>query len=286
MSNAPQPEGENVISLQNISRNFLSMLQRQHDMLAYTLAGLRTADPKAYAYYSTVSRVMPAPQVHLPHDQMLAYARNLMLRTSINDLLGLSAECMTHCHLLCTLIRIRGKNQNQSPELDRQIAEKHEAFIRMNLQDKFNALESSYDIICDLEDAIFSLAAALRVLVRGGMVTNDDIAPDGTLTLEFKAMKDIEVPNDSPEAALPENAPVERPIGLTGTAQVNLSGGLNKSTKTVSKLTDTQRTFRPGEMLDLTDEEVLGLNITVAKFFDGLFRSVDHFGRGELGDSE
>ena len=44
MSNAQPPEGENVISLQNISRNFLSMLQRQHDMLAYSLAGLRTAD--------------------------------------------------------------------------------------------------------------------------------------------------------------------------------------------------------------------------------------------------
>ena len=45
MSSVQPPEGENVISLQNISRNFLSMLQRQHDMLAYSLAGLRTADP-------------------------------------------------------------------------------------------------------------------------------------------------------------------------------------------------------------------------------------------------
>jgi hypothetical protein len=115
------------------------------------------------------------------------------------------------------------------------------------------------------------------------MVTNDDITPDGSLTLEFKAMKDVEVPNDSPEASL-ENTPIERPIGLTGTPQINLTGGLNKSTKTISKLSDTQRTFRPGEMLDLTDEEVLGLNITVAKFFDGLFRSVEHYGRTSLGD--
>ncbi|MEY3584791.1 MAG: hypothetical protein RJA48_1874, partial [Verrucomicrobiota bacterium] len=30
MSSVQPPEGENVISLQNISRNFLSMLQRQH----------------------------------------------------------------------------------------------------------------------------------------------------------------------------------------------------------------------------------------------------------------
>lgn len=283
MSQTQPPEGENVISLQNISRNFLSMLQRQHDMLAYSLANLRTSDPKAYDYFSSVSRVMPAPHLHLPHEQMLAYARNLMLRTSINDLLGLSAECMHHCHLLVTLIRVRGKNKETVPALEKQIGERHEQFIRMNLQEKFNELESTFDVVCDLEDAIFSLAAALRVLVRGGMVTNDDITPDGALTLEFKSMKDVEVPNDAEEAS-PESAPVERPLGLTGTAQVNLTGGLNKSLKTVSKLSDTQRTFRPGEMLDLTDEEVLGLNITVAKFFDGLFRSVDHYGRQTLGD--
>ncbi len=61
MSQSPE-NGENVISLQSISRNFLSALQRQHDMLAFSLAGFRTADPKAYEFYSKVSRVMPAPQ--------------------------------------------------------------------------------------------------------------------------------------------------------------------------------------------------------------------------------
>jgi hypothetical protein len=54
--------------------------------------------------------------------------------------------------------------------------------------------------------------------------------------------------------------------------------------KTVARLSDTTRTFKPGEMLDLTDTELLGLNITVTKFVDGLLRSVDHFGRAQLGE--
>jgi hypothetical protein len=37
-------------------------------------------------------------------------------------------------------------------------------------------------------------------------------------------------------------------------------------------------------MLGLTDAELLGLNITVSKFVDGLLRSVDHFGRAQLGE--
>lgn len=251
MSNQqPNPE-ESVISLQNISRNFLTALQRQHDMLAFTLAGVRTSDAKIYDYYSNVSRIMPAPAAHLTHDQMIAYSRGLLLRTSINDLLALSAEVMNQVHLLCILIKTRGRNVQSNAETDKIIGQKQEAFVRMNLQEKFNEFEQTYNIISELEDAIFSIAAALRVLVRTGMVTNDDISPDGSLTLEFKAMKDID--DDSVEA------------------------GAKKT-----KMVDTQRTFRPGEMLDLTDEELLGLNITVAKFFHSLFRSVDEYGREQL----
>jgi hypothetical protein len=86
MSQPPPGNGENVLSLQNISRTFFTALQRQHDMLAFSIAGLHTADPKAYEHFSSVSRVMPVPQAHLPPEQMLAYARGLMMRTTVTDL--------------------------------------------------------------------------------------------------------------------------------------------------------------------------------------------------------
>jgi hypothetical protein len=276
MSQPPPGNGENVLSLQNISRTFFTALQRQHDMLAFSIAGLHTADPKAYEHFSSVSRVMPVPQAHLPPEQMLAYARGLMMRTTANDLLTLSSECMVQCHLLCLFIREQGKNQRRDPLIEKIIADKQSAFQKMSLQDRFTAFEENFGIVCDLEDGVFSLAAALRVLVRGGLVTNDDITPDGSLTLEFKAMKDYEVP------AEPEKAPeaeAELPPGVTrhGLSEEN-------KPKTVARLSDTTRTFKPGEMLDLTDSELLGLNITVAKFVDGLLRSVDHFGRAQLGE--
>ena len=273
----PQPgNGESVLSLQNISRTFFTALQRQHDMLAFSIAGLHTADPKAYEHFSSMSRVMPVPQAHLPPEQMLAYARGLMMRTTVNDLLTLSSECMTQCHLLCLFIREQGKNQRRDPLTEKIISEKQNAFQKMTLQDRFTALEENFGIVCDLEDGVFSLASALRVLVRGGLVTNDDITPDGALTLEFKSMKDFEAPAE-PEKAT-EAAP-ELPPGVT---RHSLSD--ENKPKMVARLTDTARTFKPGEMLNLTDSELLGLNITVAKFVDGLLRSVDHFGRAQLGE--
>ena len=276
MSQSQPGNGESVLSLQNISRTFFTALQRQHDMLAFSIAGLHTADPKAYEHFSSMSRVMPVPQAHLPPEQMLAYARGLMMRTTVNDLLTLSSECMTQCHLLCLFIREQGKNQRRDPLTEKIISEKQNAFQKMTLQDRFTALEENFGIVCDLEDGVFSLAAALRVLVRGGLVTNDDITPDGALTLEFKSMKDFEAPAEPEKTA--EAAP-ELPPGVT---RHSLSD--ENKPKMVARLTDTARTFKPGEMLNLTDSELLGLNITVAKFVDGLLRSVDHFGRAQLGE--
>jgi len=275
MSQPTPGKGENVLSLQHISRTFFTALQRQHDMLAFSIAGLHTADPKAYEHFSTLSRVMPVPQAHLPPEQMLAYARGLMLLTTINDLLTLSSECMSQCYLLCLFIREQGKNPRRDPLVEKIISEKHQAFVKMNLQSRFTALEEDFGIVCELEDGIFSLAAALRVLARGGLVTNDDITPDGSLTLEFKAMKDVDV---LPETSADETAPAPPP-GVT----VHGAGDVGKP-KTIARLSDTTRTFKPGEMLDLTDTELLGLNITVTKFVDGLLRSVDHFGRAQLGE--
>jgi hypothetical protein len=275
MSQPTPGKGENVLSLQHISRTFFTALQRQHDMLAFSISGLHTADPKAYEHFSTLSRVMPVPQAHLPPEQMLAYARGLMLRTTINDLLTLSSECMSQCYLLCLFIREQGKNPRRDPLVEKIISEKHQAFVKMNLQSRFTALEEEFGIVCELEDGIFSLAAALRVLARGGLVTNDDITPDGSLTLEFKAMKDVDV---LPETTADESAPTPPP-GVT----VHGAGDVGKP-KTIARLSDTTRTFKPGEMLDLTDTELLGLNITVTKFVDGLLRSVDHFGRAQLGE--
>ena len=273
----PQPgNGENVLSLQNMSRTFFTALQRQHDMLAFSIAGLHTADPKAYEHFSSVSRVMPVPQAHLPPEQMLAYARGLMMRTTVNDLLTLSSEAMVQCHLLCLFIREQGKNQRRDPLIEKIISDKQNAFQKMTLQDRFTALEENFGIVCDLEDGVFSLAAALRVLVRGGLVTNDDITPDGSLTLEFKAMQDFDAPAE-PEKTT-EAAP-ELPPGVTRHGLTD-----ENKPKMVARLTDTTRTFKPGEMLNLTDSELLGLNITVAKFVDGLLRSVDHFGRAQLGE--
>ena len=246
---SPSPQ-EPTISLQSISRNLLVALQRQFDLLAFSLANLRNEDPTAYDLYSALPRVMPAQPAHLTHVQMRAFSRGLLLRTSINDLLQLSVAGLDQCHLLCAFIKEKGNNRAPDDEADKRVGQRQQAFARGKLQDKFEILERDFGIINELEDALFSLVAALRVLSNGGQVTNDDISPDGTLVLDFKMIREGEADG-----------------------------------KKVAKLADIARTFKPGETLELSDEELLGLNITVAKFLDNLFRAVNDYGTSQLGEA-
>jgi hypothetical protein len=245
-----QPPAEPSISLQSISRNLLVHLHRQYDHLAFSLANIRNEDATTYDLYSALAKVMPAAPAHLNHAQMRAYARGLLVRTTINDLLQLANAGLDQCHLLCAFIKVKGKNMAADAEGDARVGKRQQAFVRSKLQDKFETFENDYGIINELEDALFSIAAALRVLANGGQVTNDDISPDGTLVLDFKMMRETE------------------------------SEG-NK----VHKLADISRTFKPGENLDLSDEELIGLNITIAKFLDNLFRAVNDYGIRELGET-
>ena len=251
LKSKPDPDGEKsgegTISLQSISRNLLIHLQRQYDILAFTLSSLRSEDPTSYDLYSSIARVMPAPKAHLTHAQMRAYSRGLLQRTAINDLLQLSVAGLDQCHLLCAFITEKGRETEADTDGDKRVGARQQAFVKGKLQDKFEILERDFAIVNELEDALFSLAAALRVLASGGQVTNDDISPDGTLVLDFKMVRDVE-----------------------------------EDGKTQPKLVDVTRSFRPGEQLLLTDEELIGLNITVAKFLDNLFRSVDYYGTNAL----
>ncbi len=112
------------------------------------------------------------------------------------------------------------------------------------------------------------------------MVTNDDIAPDGSLTLEFKSMKDFEVPEDSKEETAADSAVPE------GVVKHPMGDVLQARTKVISRLVDTTRTFKPGTVLELADSELLGLNITAAKFVDGLLKSVDFYAKNQLGEGK
>lgn len=249
-----EPQGQ-VISLENISRKYLGVLQRRHDILAYEVASIPGVDAEKYEYFARLARLMPVQQIHMDHGQVQRQVRGKITVQVLNDLLGMAAGCMDECHFLLTLIANKPEVEAGAAEANRKVAEAQEAFARSALQDKFDTLEKNYGIMCELEDGIISLAFGLRVMMgRGGIVEAEDTGDDGELAFEFKSVQQINPPVGAPEGTKPE-----------------------------LRLADTRRAFRAGDTIEFTNSEIMGLTVTIASFFHGLFRSVDDYGRRTLG---
>lgn len=258
MSDSPeqQPEQQGqVISLESISRKYLGVLQRRHDLLAFEVASIQSVDAEKYEHVARLARIMPVQQLHLDHAQVQRQVRGKITVQALNDLLGMAAACMDETHFLLTLIANKAEVEAGAEEANRKVSEAQEAFARAALQDKFDALEKNFGIMCELEDGVISLAFGLRVMMgRGGVVEQEDLGEDGELTFEFKSVQQINPPQGAPEGAKPE-----------------------------LRLADTRRTFRAGDTIEFTNSELMGLPVTIASFFHGLFRSVDEYGRRKLG---
>lgn len=252
MSEEENNSNRQVISLQSISRQFLSALQRQYDLLAFNLAASQHVSEENYNTFSTMTRVMPVAPMHMPFEGMKTYVRGLILRQTLNDLLGIAAACMDSCHLLCTLIANKEAMDKDPKATNELVGRKQQAFVNSSVPDKFEAFEKEFGITNSLEDAVVALGIALGSLMRrNGVVTAEDVDDDGELAFEFKTVQTIQPlkPEDKPEV----------------------------------RLADTRRAFKVGDTIDLTNSELLSLNVTVADFFHKLFRAVDAFGEKTLG---
>ena len=250
--NAPKQQ---VISLQAISQNFLGGLQRQFDLLAFNLAATQSVDAEKYNAFCALTKAMPVVPAHMQFESAKTYVHGLILRQTLNDMLGISASCMDHCHLLCTLIANKTAMEKDQKETNALIGRKQDAFVNSSLQDKFEALEKEFGITNSLEDAVTTLAIALRALAqRNGVVGADDVDDDGELVFEFKTVQTIQ------------------PI--------------REGEKPEVRLADTRRAFKVGDTIDLTNSELLSLNITIADFFHKLFRAVDEYGQKTLGENK
>lgn len=252
MSEEQNNPKQQVISLQAISRHFLGALQRQFDLLAFNLAASQSVNTESYDAFSTMTRIMPVAPAHMPYEAMKGYVHGLILRQALNDLLGLAAACMDNCHLLCTLIANKAAMEQDPKATNELVGQKQGAFVNSSIPDKFEAFEKEFGITNSLEDAVTTLGIALRALMQNnGVVSAEDADEDGELAFEFKTVQTIQPlkPEDKPEV----------------------------------RLADTRRAFKVGDTIDLTNSEMLSLNVTVADFFHKLFKAVDSYGEKTLG---
>jgi hypothetical protein len=240
-----QPSKE--INLQQIAGQFMAALQRHFDMLAFNLAGRNAADEAAYDKISARPAMMPTPQFHLNFEQMQAHAHDLLMRTVINDNLQLCVSVLNNCHLFLALMKIKHEQGELRADNQQPAHQAQQEFIKANLTDKFDKLESSYGVLCELEDTYTSLAFALQALMQhGGAVQPQHLDEQQLLQIELRCA----------------------PEGHTGSPAIDPNIAVPRSL-----------VFREGEKIRLEDTDMQDLLLTMAVFAQQLFASVVKYGQ-------
>lgn len=251
-NNPQQPAGQpRELNLQQIAGQFMAGLQRHFDMLAFNLAGREAATEENYNRIAGRSGMMPVAQMHQNFEQMQAHARDLLMRTVINDILQLSVNVLNNCHLFFALIKAKHEHGTLTQQNQQQAHEAQQAYIRANLTDKFDKLESDYGVLCELEDTFTSLAFALQALMQfGGVVQQNHLDETQLLQIELRCA----------------------PNGYSGPPIINPATAISRSLS-----------FEKDQKIDFSENDLQDMLLTVAVFAQQLFTSVMKYGQEREG---
>jgi len=219
-------------------------LQRHFDMLAFHLAAQDSVNEDAYEKRAHSVKMMPAAQAHQNFEQMQAYAFDLMQRNTIGDVLNLCVAGLNNYHIFLAAIKSQ-KEHGQGPEGQQQVNETQQAFLQMQIDAKFNALEENYGILCELEDTIISIGFAIQALMQNqGVVQEAHVDDQGELAFDLKTVE-----------VMPAE-PGQQPQG---------------------RLVDSRKVIREGEKVEFSREELQHLLITAGSFLDQLFKAIARY---------
>jgi hypothetical protein len=242
----PRPNGKKEINLQQIAQQFMGGMQRHFDMLSFNLASRESAQEEVYKRISQTPKVMPAVQVHQNFEQMQAYARDLMVRQLVNDSLNLVVSVLNNTHFFLSIVKSSAGQQEVSQDNQKAAQELHQNFVKAQLHERFDLLESDFGISCELEDTIISLGFCLQVFMQNrGVVQAAHLDDEGELVVELKK---LELQNPESDTA-----------------------------KAHGKIVDHRKIFHEGDTVFFEDHELQLILVTIAAFGDRLFASAAKF---------
>jgi len=247
-SNSGGPREGRELNLQKTAQQFMAGLQRHFDLLAFNLAARDRADEAGYRERARSPGAMPDPERHQNFEQMQALSRDAIARQVVGDAVNLIMACLDNAHLFLALARENAAEGGLSDDGQQRARDAQQKFTRMQLDQKFDHLEQEFDVMCDSEDTLTSLAFCAQALYRGGgTVGADHVDEQGALTLELKFAR----ADKSPDAWALEPDNLENRV----------------------------KSFGEGDAVVFSDGELQGILLTVGVFARRLFYAVAKYAR-------
>lgn len=248
------PTGQKV-SLGDLTQRYLTALQRNFDVTAYLVEGTRRVDERTYDEFSAAVRFQPSQKDRQRFDVAKEDAERWLLKSLLAESLSLVVPFLEDVRSIAGLAAIQAGGKNDQVALQKLLGEDRQAFLALDLADKFKHLQTEFAISSPISGSVLALTKlGVCIAARRGVVSDKDVTDGSALVLSLVAL-DL-VPTTKPGEAAPTIVP---------------------------QVGELKRTFSIGETIRMEKTDYLNVITTLAIFINSTMKSVQTWVQAKQG---
>lgn len=237
-SSGPQQQ---KISLTDISKRYLTGLQRIFDLTSYLVEGVRQVSERTYDDFSNSVRFQPVQKERMAFDEAKETTERWLLRCLLAEALSLTVPLLEDLRSVCALAQWQGQGGKDEQGVRRILSDDRKAFLALDNAEKFKHLQSHFEVGSPLSPFVLAYMKAHGCLgQQRGVVSEKDLTTAGSLLMGF--------------------------VSLTVSAD-----------STAPKVGEYQRSFSIGETIHLEKTDYLNILTTLTIFSNSLMKSVQEW---------
>lgn len=250
MSN-PAPE-QTTISLEEMAARYLDTLQRNYDMVSYTLAGSRKINESDYDEFSQQLQVMPRQPSRLSFDKAKIASEQWLLRNSLADGLAIVMPVLEDARTICALCDFKASGSRNQEELNQIATNQRAEFLQQEIAKKFDILEARYGIKSDVREHILGLMEFTKALMmKDGILTEEESEDGSKRSLKIRSVQIVQ----------------------SAAATSDVPGSLNLT----RQVGDTTRDIKVGDSIQFSKAEHIGAILTIGIFVTDILRGIQAY---------
>jgi len=246
----PTPE-TTTISLEEMAARYLDTLQRNYDMVSYTLAGSRKINESDYDEFSQQLQVMPRQPSRLSFDKAKVASEQWLLRNSLADGLAIVMPVLEDARTICALCDFKASGSTDQDELQKIASNQRAEFLQEEIGRKFEILEERYQIGCDVKEHILGLMEFTKALMmKDGILTAEESSDGEKRQLKIRSVQIV---------------------------QSGDGGDTSGSLSLTRRVGDSERDIKVGDSIHFTKAEHIGAILTIGIFVTDILRGIQAY---------
>ena len=240
------------ISLEEMATRYLDVLQKNYDMVCFTLAGSRKLNESDYDEFSQQLQVMPRQPARMEFEKAKFASEQWLLRNSLADGLALVMPVLEDARTICALCDFKASGSQDQVELQKIATTYRAEFLQTEISKKFEVLEEKYNITCEVKAHILSLMEVTKALMaKDGILTEEESENGAKRTVKIRSVQIVQSP------------------------ETNSAGG--SSLNLTRRVGDSEKVIKVGDQIHFTKAEHIGSLLTIGIFITDILRGIQQY---------